>query len=319
VTLPASTKILFSQASQTIWIDPLEGRASSVTSITVYEDYSGDTGQTESAITGSAAVETNPNTTTNAACGPGSVQTDMTKIPVTATTGFTAGRQYLITDGTNGRSEWFECAGVVSGDYVLARHPLMHLYASGSTVVSTRITATIDTTWASDSNNLSDPLNPNPRYRAAWVYTVGGVVYRPVTYFDLVRIDGTLYGVTAVDVERESPGWIDRLPLDHRVNQGKTLIEQAAEIVVRDLYDISRTDWAQRNSRQFQQLIAMQAVVLGQKAAFEAGGNNVAQLDRAEAAYAARWDKWMNAAIAAQQTDSTGAGAQPDRAELFVR
>ena len=37
MTLPASHDVLFSQASQTIWLDPPEGRPSSVTSATVYE------------------------------------------------------------------------------------------------------------------------------------------------------------------------------------------------------------------------------------------------------------------------------------------
>lgn len=319
MTLPSSGKILFATASQTIWLDVLEGRPSSVTSVTVYEDSIGDTGQTESAITGSAAVETNPNTTTDAACGPGSVQTNMRKVPVTATTGFLADRQYLLTDATTGRTAWVEPIEVVSGDYITARSPLTALFASGSTIASTRITATIDTTWASDAANLSDPWSLNPRYRVAWVYVVGGVTYRQVTHFDLVRIDGNLHGVTPADVERESPGWIDRLPTDHRADQGKALIAQAAEIVVRDLYDIDRVDWAQRNSRPFQQLIAMQAVVLGHRANFEARGDNEPQLTRAEQLYAARWDKWMNAAKAAEQTDSTGAGAQPDRSELFVR
>lgn len=318
MTLPASHDILFETASQTVYLDVLEGRPTHV-SLTVYEDSAGDEGQTESAITGTPAVETNPNTTTDAACGPGSVQTNMKKIPVTATTGFTKLRQYLITDATTGESEWFECTEIVSADYVTARSPLTRLFASGSTVQSTRLTATIDTTWASDENNLSDPFNPNPRYRLAWVYTVGGVTYRPVAYANLVRIDGALHGVTPIDVEREAPGWIDRLPTNHRSGQGKTLIEQAALVVKRDLYSISRTDWAQRNSFAFQTLIVMQAVVLGHRANFEHGGDNVAQLDRAEAKYAAAWDKWINAAIAAEQLDTSGAGGKPDMSPIFVR
>ncbi len=318
MTLPASHDLLFATASQTVYLDVLEGRPTHV-SLTVYEDASGDTGQTESAITGSPAVETNPNTTTDAACGPGSVQTNMRKIPVTATTGFTRGRQYLITDATTGATEWFECDEIVSADYVTARSPLTRLFASGSTVQSTRLVGTIDTTWASDSSNLSDPFDPNPRYRLAWVYTVGGVTYRPVVYANLVRIDGALHGVTAVDCERESPGWTDRLPVNHRSGQGKTLIEQAAWVVKRDLYSIGRNDWAQRNSRAFQDLIVMQAVVLVHRANFEHGGDNAVQLDRAEAKYSSAWDKWMNAAIAAEQRDTSGSGGKPDLAQLFQR
>ena len=318
MTLPASQDLLFSTASQTIHLDVLEGRPTWV-STTVYEDSIGDTGSTESAITGTPAAETNPNTTVDVACGPGSAQTNMRKVPVAATTGFTVGRQYLIADATFGHSEWFECAGIVSADYVLARSPLVSLYATSSTVQSCRMTATVDTTWISDSANLTDPLAPNPRYRVAWVYTVGGVTYRQTTYFDVVRIDGALHGVTAVDVERESPGWIDRLPTDHRVGQGRTLIEQAARQVKRDLFAIDRIDWAQRNSRWFQDLICMQAVVLVHRANFEHGGDNLPQLERAEKKYSSAWDKWMNAAKAAEQLDSTGAGGKPALSSIWSR
>lgn len=315
--LPANPDILFSTAGQLIWHDARQGRASGTPTVAVYEATTGATGTAESAV-GAASVETNPNTTTDAACGPGSVQTDMRKVPVTATTGFVHNRQYLITDATLGRSEWIECDGIASADYIKSRTPLVHLYASGSAVVSTRIVATVDTTWASDVNNLSDPWAPNPRYRAAWTYVVGGVTYHEYTFFDLVRGPAT-HGVTGADVDGRFPGWLDRLPTDYRVGAGSALIVQAAKMVKVELAAIGRNDWAQQNGEAFNDLIVLQAEVRGQEASYQHGGNNLDQLARAEAKFAERFDKFMNAARAAEQTDSSGAGAQPDRRAIWSR
>lgn len=311
----ASLVLQFGQASQTIYWDVKQGRASGTPTVSVWDDNEGDDATAESATTGSASVETNPNTTTDASCGPDSVQTNMTKIPVTATTGFTIGRQYLITDATTGRSEWFECTGVVSGDYVLSRNPLSHLYASGSAVVGTRISITIDTTWISSTDNLSDPLDLYPRWRAACDYTVGGVAYHQAIYFDVARYVSTFgtFGVNGVDCDRESPGWLDRLPTDYRVGQGEQVIIEAARQVKADLSHINRRDWAQRHSEQFHRLIAMQAEVRCQEAAFQHGGQNLPQLERAKQKYDEHFTKWMAAARAPEQVTTNGAGGQPDR------
>ena len=51
-------QILYNVTGQSIYLDATEGRPSSVTSVAVYNDTAGDDDTTESATTGSAAVET---------------------------------------------------------------------------------------------------------------------------------------------------------------------------------------------------------------------------------------------------------------------
>src|SRR5690606_12112149 len=134
--------ILFAITGQTLHHDCAEGRPSSVTSISIFPWDSSDDADSEWTATGS--VETNPDTTIDADSGYG--QTDARRLNVAATTGFAVGRTYLATTA-DGARDWFECAEIDSGNYVIARHPLHNAYVSADTVQSTRITTTVDSTW----------------------------------------------------------------------------------------------------------------------------------------------------------------------------
>jgi len=79
--------IVYGVTGQTVYFDAPEGRPSSVTSVEVFLwDVSDD--DTAEAAVGSGSVETNPNTTIDAASGYG--QTDARVLNVAATTGATA-------------------------------------------------------------------------------------------------------------------------------------------------------------------------------------------------------------------------------------
>ncbi len=234
--------IIFGEASQVVFWDAPEGRPSSVTSATVYRASVGDTGTTESAL-GSPSVESNPSTTLDAAAGQG--QTDPRAIPLTATTGVTKGRQYLIKT-TEGDSEWPEIISIESGVQAIARNPLSNSYVSGDSFQSTRISATVDSTWVADEGNLVSPADPNPHYRIRWEYVVSSTTYVHDSYFSLVRYKGE-HSVTPTMVEAMYPDYRDRLPSFHRSDEGSRLLDEAFNQVRWDLHASDMDDASVRN------------------------------------------------------------------------
>src|SRR5687767_3446192 len=126
--------ILYGVAGQTLVFDAPEGRPSSVTSVDVRAWDAADDGDDEFSLTGS--VETNPNTTLDAAAG--ASQTNPRNVPLAATTGIAIGRTYLITHATTALKEWAEVESITSADSVAVRHPLHNDYASSATFQSTR-------------------------------------------------------------------------------------------------------------------------------------------------------------------------------------
>jgi hypothetical protein len=300
-------RVPFDVTGTLVYHDCPEGRPSSVTSMQVFAwDVADDTAL---AAIGSGAVESNPNTTLDAAAGVG--QTDPRLIPVTATTGFLVGRTYLIT-AADGNSEWFECLEVDSGNSVTARHPLHNAYASADTVKSTRITATIDPDWVSDEDNLSDPNDPNPGYRVRLVYVVASVTYVRDTYFDLVRYPSG-HGVTGLDIDLMMPGWLNRLPTDYKRDQGKRLIDEAHRAVQLDLAAIWRNDAALANAAVTDELVKYKTVELGEWARVMSGGqaDNLGvreRYDLATARYADRF-KTLVSPLDKQPTRTAAGGA----------
>src|SRR5690606_32448234 len=135
--------IAFNVTGQSLVWDAPEGQASSVTSVTVYRAYTGDTGTTEAATTGTASIDS-VDTTLDAAAGDG--QADARLIPLTATTGIVAGREYLLTSA-DGLKEWVEVVSIDSGVSVTARHPLANTYAAADTFQGTRLSIGVDGTW----------------------------------------------------------------------------------------------------------------------------------------------------------------------------
>ncbi len=250
--------MLFNVTGQSLYFDCPEGRPSSVTSSTVYENTTGDDGTAESATTGSAAVETSPNTTFDAASGDG--QSDPRKCNLTATTGCAVGRVYLATSATL-ESERIEVSAIASADYIIAREPLANSYAAADTFVSTRVTHAIDSTWVADSSNISSGIAPNAKYRWRLVYVVSSVTYVHDVYFDLLRYPAR-HDVTPMDVDRKFPGWMDRLPTYHREDQGRSLIDEAHREVKYDLYNELKGDQDIRNREVVNELVILRAGML---------------------------------------------------------
>jgi hypothetical protein len=291
-------------ATQYLYFDCEDGRPSAVADVQVWMAGADDTSAEEACTTGSAAAETNPNTTiATAAVGP--AQSDPTAMVVASGTGFTIGRRYLITEDGTGVSEFFECASV-SGTSIKAKHPLVNDYSVGSTVQSTRWSIAVDSTWIADLSNLSPTFSPNPTYRVRWIATVNGNQTVYTTAFDVVRYPVN-HGVTPLDVDSDDPGWIDRLPPDYRVDQGRGLIEAAYQVVKHELYGDGRADQAVRNP----ELIARLVIKAAQRAAIETsilrGAQGMEQaLELAEKKFRQTYDQAFRSPMA--PVDATGGG-----------
>lgn len=250
--------ILFNVTGQSLYFDCPEGRPSSVTSSDVFENTTGDDGTEEAATTGSAAVETSPDTTFDAASGDG--EDDPNQCNLTATTGCAIGRVYLAANALL-ESEWVEVAAISSGAYVRSREPLKNSYAAADTFVSTRVTHAIDSTWVADASNISSGIAPNAKYRWRLVYVVSSVTYAHDVYFDLLRYPAR-HDVTPLDVDRKFPGWMDRLPTYHREDQGRSLIDEAHREVKYDLYNELKGDQDIRNREVVNELVILRAGML---------------------------------------------------------
>lgn len=307
-----SQDILFNITGQTVFFDALEGRPSSVTSVDVFRDQDGDDATAQFSPTGT--VETNPNTTIDAASGAG--QSDPTKLAVAATTGFARNRRFLVTSAANGELEWFECERIVSADAVYARSPLLNAYVTSDTVQSTRITFTVNATWVADESKISTPQRVQPEYRIRWKYVVGGVTYVATTYCDLIRIPFR-HSVIGPDVAAYSAGWYDRLPVDDRRNGGERVITESARQVKEDLRMRGIADYAQRNSEFLNGLVVRKAVFVGAHTNYLHGAVDPAFMARAEADYYNFFEKLIRETTT-QVTEGGAAGKTPVY-ELFER
>lgn len=295
--------ILFGVTGQTVYFDCPEGRPSSVTSADVYLWDVSDDGTAEIAV-GSGSVETNPNTTIDAASGAG--QTDARVLNVAATTGFSVGRSYLVT-GADGFKEWVEVGEIDSGNSVTARHPLHNTYASADTVQSTRIQATVDSTWVADDSNITtDELGPNPMYRVRWVYVVNSVTYVADTYFNLVRYNAR-HGVTPQDVDDMLPGWLDRLPTDHRDTQGRRLIDDAYRGVRIDLHQVDLAASSLAESEIVDELVRYKAIEMCELARYLATDGDPTRVQLATQRYQTRLDSLVRLVSRVPVRDTTGA------------
>jgi hypothetical protein len=248
--------IAFGVTGQSLFFDAPEGRPSSVTSSSIFENSTGDDGTAESATTGSAAVETNPSTTFDAASG--AAQANPTKCNLTATTGIAPDRVFLATNAL-GQKEFVEVTAFASADYALVREPLQFDYTTADTFVSTRITHAIDATWVAASSNLSDEFDPNPRYRWRLVYVVSSVTYVHDVYFDLLRYPSR-HDVRPTDVNHRAPGWTERAASYYR--DGRIAIDEAHQVVKFDLYNLSTPDQSIRNREVVNELVKLKAIEL---------------------------------------------------------
>lgn len=250
--------VVFGVTGQSLFLDAPEGRPSAVGSVTVFENFLGDDDTPETATTGVATLETNPNTTFDATSGRG--QADARKCSLTATTGIAPGRVYLATNDVLER-ELVEVVSVTAADSVIARFPLENTFPAGSTFQTTRISIGMDSAWIADDSNISWEVSPHARYRIRWVYTVAGVQYVHDTYFDLVRYAGR-HDVTPRDVDLEFRGWVMSLPTDYREDQGRALIDEAYRQVKLDLYGELLPDQGIRNRELLNALVIAKAGLL---------------------------------------------------------
>ncbi len=302
--------ILFGLASQTIYVDCPDGRPSSVTSVDVWDYASDDATTEESATTGSASVETNPNTTIDVISGAG--ETDPTKVNVAATTGTAIGRVYRIAS-TQGYYEDFTVAAIDSGNALYAKHPLLNSYeVTTGTVKSTRASITLDTTWVSDTSNLSPTFTPNPRYRVKWTVVISSVTYVYETSFDLVRYNAQ-HHVSPLDVAERSPNWLDWLGPDDRDNQGRTWIDQAFQSVKFDLYADSKADQAIRNPEAIDRLVVLKTI------AVTAASRAPDELEMAERDYRQFYDQTLRAPVLAMDPTGEGGAAVPTPTPIWRR
>ncbi len=294
--------LAFGVTGQIVYFDAPEGRPSSVTSVEVFHWESGDD---YAALTGSGSVETDPNTTVDAASGYG--QSNAGLLAVAATTGFQVGRLYLVTSA-DGLREWFEVNEIDSGNSVTTKHPLHNAYASADTVQSTRITATVDSTWIADETNLLEPC-ANPMYRVRWVYVVAGLTYVSDSYFNLTRYPGA-HGVRPQDVEAMQPGWLDRLPTDHRADQGRKLIAEAHRTVKLDMHAAAVDDASVAESEVVDDLVRWKTLELGELARVMSGNADGRAFEFLSAEYQKRLDAFIRITLKVPIRDSSGAASQ---------
>ena len=305
--------VLFEVASQTLTFDAPEGRPTSVTSVDVRAWNAGDDDSDEFTLSGT--VETNPNTTLDGAAG--TSQANPRTIPLTATTGIAVGRTYLVTNAAS-LKEWVEVESITSADSVTACHPLHNDYASGASFVSTRITASVDDSWAADDGNILD-TGANPMYRVRWVYVVNSVTYVADTYFNLVRY-GARHGVTPQDVEASHPGWLDQLPTDHRTDQGRRLIDEAYRTVKIDLHGIALDDASIAEAEIVDELVRYRAIERTEWSRFMSSrqGDQTRHL-AAKAQYQERLDSLLRLASKVPVRDSNGVARPTTALGLTVR
>jgi len=310
----AVQEILHGITGQRLILDPPEGRPSSITSVSVFERGDDDDANVRPATTGSAAVDTNPNTTT-ATSAAGASQTDPRAITVTSATGIVLGRPLLLSNASQD-SEWVEFVAL-NGTAGQLRQPLIDDYPIGSTLVTTRVTIALDSTWIVDRQNLSSETSTEPRYRVAWTYVVGGVTYRRQTQFDVVRYTST-HNVMPTDVDNRFPGWLDRLPVDYRREQGRSIIDQAWREVRVDMRGDNKLGRWLRNLDVVSSLVIHMANFMAAQIAMQYGGN-ADQLKTAGDAYKRRYDQL----VAEPHTDIAvtpmGGQREADRAPLFRR
>lgn len=315
-------ELLLSVSGQSLYYDPPEPfRPSGTPTVTVYQGYADDGSGTVSATTGVASVDS-VNTTTTAAAYVGD-----NSIVVTSATGITRAKRLLLTDTDTGEFEWAEVMGV-SSLTVKLRGPLVSDYASGASVQGTRITISVDNTWAATASNLTDALNdpddirfagitdvaPGAAgYRVRWAYTVNSIATLGVSYFDLVRYQGKNL-VTPLGMDRLFPGWIDRLPPDYRADQGLSLIEEAFLAVKMDALTDAQLLRRIRDTQVLSDLVRYRANALSMQNDVMAGRRDVGAYQLASDLYEQRYKSLIREPKVS--VDQTGGGAHGEAIRL---
>ena len=268
----ATQDILYGVSSQILYYDAPEGKPSSVTSVSVYENTDGDDDTAEVATTGSASVSTTGDTTVDVVSGSG--ETDPRVINLTSTAGVVMGTPYLMTNLFY-ETEWILPRHINLGPNVEieAKHPLANRYQATSTFETTRIQISVLDSWAADDNNISGLSHSTGRYRVRWVYVDLNSVTRVAdTYFDLVRYPGNT-DITPLDVDAHIPGWLNRLPDADRETQGRDLIATAYNQLKVRLVADGKADQLIRDTETMGYLVALKADEVMAYGNYRAGGD----------------------------------------------
>jgi hypothetical protein len=305
--------ILFGVTGQTLYFDAPEGVPSSVTSVSVFENSDGDDGEAESATTGSASIDS-VSTTLTASVSPQS--TNPRQISLTSVSNIAIGKTYAVTN-SDGQKEFVEVTDIGT-TYVKVRFPVRNSFVSTNTFQGRRISISVDSTWVADTNNISDSIDPNPRYRVRWVYVVGGVTYVHASYVDLVRYRGE-YTVTAADVDARFPGWRDSLQTYDQEDNGRRLIAEAYRQVKLDLYKQGKADQMARNAEVIDELVVLRAALNREESKLIVGSGNIDAVNAIDKAYAASMTSLVSNSKIPFASDSGGGASRATRSPVWVR
>jgi hypothetical protein len=317
-------EIIFGLTGQSFFYDPPEMfRPSGTPTVQVFSTGTDDDGSAESATTGSCSVDSVNTTIATTAIVRGD-----TSVTVASSTGVTRGRRYLLTS-TNGDCEWIECASI-TGTTVGLRQPVLNSYAiTTTTFQGTRISVSVDSTWAATKSKISDVLGEVWRttidtpsewapgasgYRLRWSYTVNSVATIGVSYADLVRYQAKNL-VSPLDVDSLFPGWIDKLPPDYREDQGVGLINEAFQAVKMDAVGDAQLLRRIRNTEVLRELVMYRANVLVVQNQV-VNGAPVQTLDVARDLYEQRYNSLLREPKV--PTDNTGGGSSGQAQRLPV-
>lgn len=324
MTAGQAQELLFGVASQSLVLESPRPLAS-VSSCSLFEANSDDTGTAESATSGNPAVGSAVLSTTSDAAA-GASQTDPRKVSVVASAGFVVGRRYYISKA--GAGEAFELArNDTANNDLYARQPLLNDYATGATVAdSLRATQAVTDAWCAERGNVSANLSSTARYRARWVVTYAtldgttGATDVLYTNVDLLRY-ASAPPVSPLDVDAAFPGWLDGLDPDSRDTQGDALIREAVRLVKIDLLRGSIPDQAIRNAEVHSDGVIRRCVYERVKSNAIRGGASDMQVRIAHDHYR----EWLDGLIAAPVVaiDPTGGGGAKSTtastAPLFAR
>ncbi len=293
-------EILFGVTGQHLVLDPTELVRPTSPSVQVFRRDAGDDSTAELAISGAATVDT-VDTTLAADAFAGAEELELA-----AGTSIAKGGAYLLTSAATGLAERVDVLAIV-GTRVVLQRPLVNNYAAGSTFEGVRITAALDTTWLSDLAKLNgDALGAS--YRVRWTYTADAPTVA-VTYFDLVRYRASSL-VTARDIDNRFPGWIDRLPPDHRANQGASLIVDALDAVKMDALGDAKVLYRIRDTQVLRELLILKANLLAVQNQVIAGGANLDGVTIARDLYTQRYQQLLVEPKVPIDNTSSGAGAR---------
>lgn len=145
-----------------------------------FEDLEKDTDDASRILDSGAATVDSMSLTTNGAAGVG--EADPRRIPVTTTTGASAGQNAVIV-ASDGAFEAFQVSEIAAGSYIKSAHPLVGTYQSGASVFGVDFTATVPASVYNDE----DYVEQNDTLRVVWEYTLRGSLVKVQQQLRVVR------------------------------------------------------------------------------------------------------------------------------------